>query len=203
MEEYGSNINLNKFLKDLSSPRSAPGGGSAAALAGAIGMSLIIMVVNIEKKKKRIPSNFYKINYKKLEEMRSKLLKLFQDDSDVYSDFKNIKDINSEEAQELLEKSIYIPFNICEISKISNQIIKEIIKYARGGLLLDIDAALRFSETAFKISENNIKINIKNIMDAKIVIDITKQWNEEFSGVMKEFKGLKDKVNHKLKTISF
>ena len=50
---------LKKYIDDLSAKLPAPGGGSAAALTGALGVSLILMVLNYTVGKEK---------YKKFEE---------------------------------------------------------------------------------------------------------------------------------------
>ena len=42
-----SDLSIREFLDELASPSPAPGGGSAAALAGAIGAALVAMVCRL------------------------------------------------------------------------------------------------------------------------------------------------------------
>jgi formiminotetrahydrofolate cyclodeaminase len=65
---------LRDFCLELSEDKPSPGGGSAAAAAGAMGASLFIMVCGITRKKKA-----YQAHLQELQEMEEELLRLRND----------------------------------------------------------------------------------------------------------------------------
>ena len=60
-------MEMKKFLEQLSSDRSTPGGGSAAALAGATSASLVAMVAGLSSRKSQA-------GRQEMEEMKKKAL---------------------------------------------------------------------------------------------------------------------------------
>jgi len=190
MEKIPDNINLVKYLEDLSSSSSSPGGGSAAALAGAIASSLVIMVSGITNKKKKLPDGLYNTSYNKLKNIRDDFLDLCCKDALVYSEFK--KNADPDKANFLLKKAIDVPLEIFNNCQTLNEIIKELIDYIQGDLLSDMISAVGFNKIAFMTSKSNIALNAKGIKD----FNISKVSNKA-GVILNEFKDLKEKLNNK------
>ncbi len=77
---------LKKYLDEAASGASTPGGGSVAALAGALGAALTSMVCNFtvgKKKYKDVEAEVSQI-LSEAEELRGKLLELMVADTQVY-----------------------------------------------------------------------------------------------------------------------
>ena len=55
------NMSLEEYINDLSSDSPAPGGGAAAALTGAQGIALTMMVANHTKGKKKYLKAYRKL----------------------------------------------------------------------------------------------------------------------------------------------
>src|SRR5712691_9439389 len=74
---------LRAFSDDLSSDAPVPGGGSAAAYAGAMGAALATMVGRISMKKDR--SQALEAYIEETDNLRSDFLRLVDDDSAAYA----------------------------------------------------------------------------------------------------------------------
>src|SRR5207247_896506 len=74
---------LRTFSDDLSTDAPVPGGGSAAAYAGAMGAALAAMVARISIKKQ--PSDDLKTFIEETDNLRSDFLRLVDDDSAAYA----------------------------------------------------------------------------------------------------------------------
>src|SRR5258707_56762 len=79
--------NVSKFLDELASPSPAPGGGSVAALAGAVGTALTSMVCNLTAGKKKYldVENEMKKILEASEHLRGVFTKLIDDDSTAFN----------------------------------------------------------------------------------------------------------------------
>lgn len=82
-----SNKTIKKYLDDLSARRAVPGGGSAAALTGALGASLMSMVVrfSVDKPGYRRHRPWFQQALKKTERSRFKLMELSDDDCRAFA----------------------------------------------------------------------------------------------------------------------
>jgi methenyltetrahydrofolate cyclohydrolase len=79
-------FNLSTFLDDLASGEPTPGGGSAAALAGALGAALAAMVANLTVGRQRyvdVDSQMQAVLHE-AETLRNRLTKLVAEDAQAY-----------------------------------------------------------------------------------------------------------------------
>ncbi len=194
MDDNLIKISIDEYFNKLSSSASAPGGGSASGLAGSAAVSLIMMVLGIINKKNVLPEKFYDLEYDKLKQIKEAFLRLCDKDAKIYSKFKKIKNKNSKEYNALLKDAICIPAEICKNCILLNGIINKLILYVHGSLINDIDGALRFNETAFFISKNNIESNIAEIDNKDIICDDAEI---SYEGFLKEIEELKKEINQK------
>lgn len=192
-------LDLKNYLKNLSSSNSTPGGGSTAGIAGAIAVSLTMMVMNILNSKDSLPDDFFKKNIENLIEMRKNFLKLAEKDSEIYKEFKKESDITSDGAQFKLKKAINIPLQVCNNAESLNEIIENLIPHVKSSLIGDLDAALRFNENAFRTSFYNIKVNLVNVKDEKFVFKINDFCEIESSKIAEQFEELLNITGEKIK----
>jgi formiminotetrahydrofolate cyclodeaminase len=77
---------FKEFLDELGSSSSTPGGGSAAALSGAFGASLLSMACNltIGKEKFKIVEPELKKNLERMVGIKSRLLELVDEDAHAF-----------------------------------------------------------------------------------------------------------------------
>ncbi len=77
---------VEEYLRQLGSTSAVPGGGSAAALAGAMGVALTQMVAGISARKAAEPADQERLAalVPELDRLRGRLLQLSQDDIDAY-----------------------------------------------------------------------------------------------------------------------
>ena len=112
---------LRDYLNDLAARRPAPGGGSAAALSAATGVSLMSMVANYTAGNPKYKENEEKIAdiLKKSEKYRAQLQALVDKDVEAYEKLsacmkKIAKD--SPELDKLYKEAMKPPFEICKIT---------------------------------------------------------------------------------------
>lgn len=154
------NLSINKYLDDLASPLPTPGGGSASALAGSLGVSLLCMVshFSLGDKFKTSQAKTKKI-LKKLEDIRKKLKLLTYLDIEAYNLVVLARGLDKETKlkayQESLNVAILISFNCYEALKLA----LELVEVSNFYLISDLEAAVYLLESAFKSADIFVRVN--------------------------------------------
>jgi formiminotetrahydrofolate cyclodeaminase len=155
---------LREYLDDLAARLPAPGGGSAAALAASMGVSLISMVVNFTLGKPKYAK--YERGLKKIldesEELRREFLNLVDLDVVAYKS-KNIRD------------ALDVPFMVCRLCFEGIKLCPFLINKGNVNLISDVAVAAILLESAFACASFNVEINLKSLNDKKLTSTITKE----------------------------
>ncbi|MBN1967739.1 MAG: glutamate formimidoyltransferase [Candidatus Delongbacteria bacterium] len=179
-EEKGLvDLNLTEFCDMLSTDSPAPGGGSVAALAGALAASLGSMVMNLSFGKKEYKHNnetFNKIA-KDLQIRKYELLKLIDDDTNAFnimmSAMGELRKAKKGEVQEEIERAekqnryalelaTSIPLTVMERSLELIPSINEVAKIGNTNAASDAGVAALMINSAVKAAGLNVKINLGN-----------------------------------------
>ena len=193
---------VSNFLDELASNSPTPGGGSVAALAGALGAGLISMVGNLTVGKKKYED--LEEDIKKIlsfsEKLRYELSQLIEEDVKVFNNFmatykmpketEDEKKVRVEKIQESLIEAAKVPLKVaCKCLDILS-LSKEVAEKGNINVVSDAGVAVLMAEAALESAILNVKINLKMIKDEKI--------REELSFFIKEIllkgKGQKEKV---------
>ena len=173
---------ISKFLKDLSSSKPTPGGGSAAALVGAIGASLIEMVANLTIGKKGYEKSIEEIKEikTKAEKNKNKLIRLADKDSKAYADvmkvFKLPKGSKRDyHIQKALKKATLVPLETALSSTEVLKLAKQITKIGNKNAKSDAASALHFAKASVSSALENVKINLDLIKDKNWKTKIEKE----------------------------
>jgi formiminotetrahydrofolate cyclodeaminase len=175
---------LKKYLDDLASRRPVPGGGSAAALVAATGISLISMVANFTIGKDKYKN--FAVQAKEISSsscaLRQRLLNLVDTDVIAYEKLsraykmpkKNSEDKKkrAEAIQEGLKQALTPPVDIC---KCCHEGIKLCLPLAQKGnvnLITDVGIASVMLQCAFQSAMYNVEINLKSIQDERFILEI-------------------------------
>ncbi|MCM8762946.1 MAG: cyclodeaminase/cyclohydrolase family protein [Candidatus Omnitrophica bacterium] len=149
-----SNSFLKKYLDDLAAKLPAPGGGSAAALVGALGCALVSMVCNFtlgKEKYKDVQEDIKEI-FQQSEQLREELLELIDLDVEAYKS----KDIN---------RCLDIPKRICECCLEAIHLCPGLAKKGNSNLVSDVWCAVILLEAGFFSAYVNVLINLKFLKD--------------------------------------
>lgn len=155
---------LSKYLDDLAARLPAPGGGSAAALNAAMGVSLISMVVNFTLGKPKYVKfeNELKNILAKSEKLRGEFLDLVDLDVTAYNS-KNIRD------------ALQVPFMVCRLCFEGIKLCPALITRGNANLISDVGVAAVFLESAFSSACFNVVINLKMLGDKNLSKKIIKE----------------------------
>ena len=193
---------VSNFLEELASNSPTPGGGSVAALAGALGAALISMVGNLtvgKKKYEDVEEDIKKI-ISSSEKLRYELSQLIEEDVKVFNNFmatykipketEDEKKIRTEKIQEALIEAARVPLKVAYKCVDILSLTKEVAEKGNINVVSDAGVAALMAEAALKSAILNVKINLRMIKDEKI--------REELSFSIKELllkeKGQKEKV---------
>ncbi|PID29083.1 MAG: glutamate formimidoyltransferase [Candidatus Cloacimonadota bacterium] len=177
-EEKGLvDLTLTEFNDMLSTDSPAPGGGSVAALCGALAASLGSMVMNLSFGKKGYKENNIRFNEiaKDLQARKYELLKLIDEDTNAFNimmgaagSLKKAKKSGDEclikkaekENRYAQELGTTIPLKVMEKSLLLTPIIKEVAAIGNTNAASDAGVAALMINSAVKSAGLNVKINL-------------------------------------------
>lgn len=167
---------LKEYLDDLAAKKPAPGGGSAAALTGALSCALLTMVCNFtlgKDKYKDIEPNIENI-LKQTESLRRRFLELVDLDVEAYYKVYNSRKGNSKIYQRNLIKATTVPLEMCKLSVCAFKFYPFLAKRANKYLVSDCIVAKELLKSCFKSAETNVIINLLQIEDRKFILKTKK-----------------------------
>jgi methenyltetrahydrofolate cyclohydrolase len=168
---------IRHFLDKLASKSPEPGGGSVAALTGALGAGLVSMVCSLTLGKEKYKDVQPQIEtlIKESEQLRLEMQDLIQKDTEAYGALSEVykmpkatdaeKAARSAKMQEALKKACQVPFEIglksLEVAKLSR-------RAADIGTVLavsDAGVAVLLAQACAQSAALNVKINVNSIKD--------------------------------------
>jgi len=198
-----SDKKVSNFLDELASNSPTPGGGSVAALAGALGAALISMVGNLtvgKKKYEDVEEDIKKI-ISSSEKLRYELSQLIEEDVKVFNNFMSTykmppketedeKKVRAEKIQEALIEAAKVPLRVAYKCLDIMILSEEIAEKGNINVISDAGVAVLMAEAALKSAILNVKINLRMIKDEKIRTELSSSIEE----ILLKEKGQKEKV---------
>lgn len=166
---------MGEYLDRLAAKLPAPGGGSAAALVGALGAALESMVANftVGKEAYREVEDDVKALLEQSEALRGELSKLVQADMDVYSKVSSAyglpretaeqKAARTEAIQAALEVAAQVPHKVVKACDKVLSMCPELAAKGSANLISDVGVAVVFAEAALQAAYLNVEINLAGI----------------------------------------
>jgi len=176
----------DSFIEALADKSSVPGGGSAAALSGAMGAALMLMAAWVTVKRKATPQedkDFLTPYLSTIENYKNELKHLTKEDAAAYLEVITLKKQpqNAEQEKALAQAQIRaaeVPAitaeKIQELIKITDKIEGKIAKIIVSDLLCA--RALLFA--ALECCGENIKTNVPYVTDENLKNKLTVKYNE-------------------------
>lgn len=179
------NNSITEFLTELKSDSPAPGGGSAAALVGAIGAALGIMVGNLtvsSAKYEAVHEESRKLALD-LEDCLAALEKYIDEDTEVFTKVMKAyklpkstdeeKRIRSQVIQEELKAASNLPFEVAKACLKVLELSKKMLTIGNANAASDAAVAGRMAQAAMWSAIYNVRINLSSIKDNDFVNDMT------------------------------
>jgi len=186
----------------LASKSATPGGGSVAALTGAMGSALVSMVGNLTlgKEKYQEVEDDIKNILKKSEKLRNDLENLMERDIEVFNQFmatlklpKETKEQKKERKQKIqiaLIEAANVPLEVAIKCQELFDICQEIAHKGNKSVISDAGVGVILAQAAFDSAILNVKINLPMIQDEKS----KEKLNSEIKNLTNLTREKKDKV---------
>jgi len=181
---------INNFLDELASNSPTPGGGSVAALAGALGAALVSMVGNLTMGKKKyedVEEDIKKIICSS-EKLRYELSQLIEEDVKAFNNFmatykmpketEDEKKIRAEKIQESLIGAAKVPLKVAYKCLDVLSLSKEVAEKGNINVISDAGVAVLMAQAALESAILNVKINLRMIKDEKVRTELSSSIKE-------------------------
>jgi formiminotetrahydrofolate cyclodeaminase len=163
---------LGQYLADLGSSAPAPGGGSAAALAGALSAALGHMVVSVAADKEATPERVaLRLEFERLE---GQLLAFASDDERAFTAVMDAlrlpKDdpARAEQLQGALAHAADVPLRAAETALSLFSKLREAEGHASRAIVSDVGVAAHLAFASLSSSLLNVRVNQRALTDARL-----------------------------------
>jgi glutamate formiminotransferase / formiminotetrahydrofolate cyclodeaminase len=180
-------MKVTDFTDEVSRESAAPGGGSIAALAGALGASLSSMVATLTANRRGSEAVDEILNEaaETCQEVKQSLIKAVDADTDafnVYMDARRLpaktdaeKKVREEAMLDGLKQAVNVPFNSARQSFRAIKLAETVVKYGNPASITDVGVGAQMAYTGVKGGIYNVLINLKDISDEDFNADMRKR----------------------------
>jgi formiminotetrahydrofolate cyclodeaminase len=170
-------LSIRDFIGELSSSKATPGGGSVAALCGALGGALSAMAAGLTRGKERFTDRWNVMEEIKqsADLLAERFLGLVQQDTDAYQGVvaalklprgtEEMKNARREAMQSSLKRATTVPMETLRASEGLMEIARQAVEQGDPLAITDAGAAVSLAYTAGKIAAYNVRINLSRIED--------------------------------------
>jgi glutamate formiminotransferase/formiminotetrahydrofolate cyclodeaminase len=195
-------MNLRQFCNETLSDSPAPGGGSVAALMGALGASLGGMVANLSAGKRGWDE---KLSYfsewaVKAQQLKDELLFLVDEDTAAFNKVMDAFALPKDSAEEKAARSAAIqsankyaaevPLRVMETASKSYQLLVEMAEKGNPASISDVGVGVLALRACIDGAALNVRINLSGLKDEKLK-----------STLLEEVRGISAKSESEFKTI--
>jgi glutamate formiminotransferase/formiminotetrahydrofolate cyclodeaminase len=172
-------MNLREFCNETLSDSAAPGGGSVAALMGALGASLGGMVANLSAGKRGWDDNleYFSDRAVKAQQLKDELLSLVDEDTAAFNKVMDAFALPKESAEEKAARSAAIqqatkhaaeiPLKAMETAFKSYQLLSEMADKGNPASISDVGVGALATRACIEGAAMNVRINLAGLKDEK------------------------------------
>ncbi|MCD6441131.1 MAG: glutamate formimidoyltransferase [Candidatus Marinimicrobia bacterium] len=180
-------MTVRGFADELSTDSPAPGGGSVAALSGAMAASLTAMMANLTHGKKGYERYFNRMNVVAVrsQELKDELLRLVDLDTAAFNEvmacFRLPKKTAEDKAkrraaiQEATKNAASVPLQVMETSLKVLELTETVSKYGNINSISDAGVAALSADAAIKGAGLNVLINLSGIDNQEFIDGMRKK----------------------------
>jgi methenyltetrahydrofolate cyclohydrolase len=170
------------LLAAFRAPDPTPGGGSASALSGAVGASLLAMVAGLPKSRAQNPDDEKRLAAARVgcSAISNELAALMERDSDVYEDVvaafrlpkgsDDEKRVRSDRIQEALRFATEAPLHIMRVCVDGLRAGREVAALGNANASSDLQVGLELLRAGLRGAKLNVAINLTSIRDREYVV---------------------------------
>ncbi len=201
---------LETYLKDAASGKPSPGGGSVAALVGALATTMSSMSANFTTGKEKFKQ--YEPQLKKIleecEKSRETLLSLMEEDIKVYSGVSSAyalpksteaeQKLRSETIQKATIIAMEVPLKATMCCLYVLELTRELVDIANPNLISDVGVAGFLADAAFQCAKLNVAINLACIKNQSLVEKVQSEISHAEKKAKSFFYEIKEAVQAKI-----
>jgi glutamate formiminotransferase / formiminotetrahydrofolate cyclodeaminase len=197
---------LRAFSDELSADTPVPGGGSAAAYAGAMGAALAAMVARIAAKKDEAEE--LRAFIEETENLRADFLRLVDDDSAAYArvaeamKLPRATDAEKMQRRERLQAALLAASRVpLEVAKTSRRLLDACergVAVASPMTASDIGVGALMGEAALRGAALNVMINLASVKDAAQVKVLSEDLDRALDGTDEQRRRITDFVESRI-----
>jgi glutamate formiminotransferase/formiminotetrahydrofolate cyclodeaminase len=203
-----ASMTLHDFTDELSSDSPAPGGGSVAALSGALGASLSSMVANLTFGKKKWEPLFKQMSRlsDKSQQLKDELIQLIDADTESFKlVMEAFKLPNKSEKQEIerdsaidsaMKEATNIPFQTLKCCRDIMDLALEAAKFGNPNSVSDAGVGGEMANAGAWGAAFNVRINLKDIKDELFC----KKMETDTENILSETLALQNKIRKTVET---
>ena len=174
---------LREFIRELGSESPTPGGGSVAALSGALGAALSSMVAKLTLGREKFRESQERMERieRQGRELADRFIVLSQKDAEAYravlsalklpKESPEEKDARRKAMQEAMKVAAEVPMETLNACLDLIRIAKEAVESGNPVAITDAGAAVHMAEAAAFIAAYNVRVNLSGIKDDAFVRD--------------------------------
>jgi glutamate formiminotransferase/formiminotetrahydrofolate cyclodeaminase len=199
---------LRAFSDDLAASAAVPGGGSAAAYAGAMGAGLAAMVGRIAERKEKEKSEATAALISEADNLRADFLRLVDDDSAAYARVSEAmkmpkatdadKKARKERLQSALLAASRVPLEVAKTSRRLLDLCERTVERAATATVSDIGVGALMAEAALEGAALNVMINLASLTDAAQVKALSEDLDRAVDGADAQRKRITDFVESRI-----
>ena len=203
-------MNLREFCNETLSDSPAPGGGSVAALMGALGASLGGMVANLSAGKRGWDDQLqYFSNWAvKAQQLKDELLSLVDEDTAAFNKVMDTFALPKGSAEEKAARSAAIeqatkyaaeiPLKVMETSSKSYELLSDMAEKGNPASISDVGVGALATRACIEGAAMNVRINLSSLKDEKFKSGLQQKIRELRTKSDSEFKKIFETVEAKL-----
>lgn len=207
------NRSLEDFADETSSESPAPGGGSIAAYAGALGVSLANMVANLSSHKRGWDERWEEFSdwAEKGESYKKELLKLVDADTHAFNKIMEAFSMSKKTEHDKNERStaiqlatrnaIEVPLQVMQIGSDSMDFIKAMVAEGNPNSVSDAGVGALCVRSAVMGAYLNVRINAASYNDKSYVDDVLKKGQHLQDHVIKMEEEILHIVSEKIRSL--
>lgn len=173
--------NITEFLDELASPSPAPGGGSVAALAGALGAALTSMVCNLTIGKKKYADAEPEMRriLEESENLRARFTELVDRDTNAFNkvmeafglpkDTEGQKALRNAAIQGATKEATLVPLEVMKHVIDALALAKAVAARGNANSASDAGTSALMLHAACEAAALNVRINLRGITDTDFV----------------------------------
>ena len=204
-------MNLREFCNETLSDSPAPGGGSVAALMGALGASLGGMVANLSAGKRRWDD---KLEYfsdwaVKAQQLKDELLSLVDEDTAAFNKVMDAFALPKQSAEEKTARAAAIeqatkyaaevPLKVMETASKSYELLAQMAEKGNPASVSDVGVGALATRACIDGAALNVRINLAQLKDEKFKAALLKRIEQISTASDTQFKKIYQVVGSKLR----